>query len=123
MRGIAAGKCIQAVEAGEKPVLVGVSTTTTAGLLILSVICPPAGIIVGLIMKLRPDRETSALGGMLMYAGFIALLLLIVNWLWGMAEGLKPRLPQEKKAPEAPSQLLYPLWVVACAMLSRGRRS
>ena len=122
-RGIVAGKCIQAVEAGEKPVLVGVSTATTAGLLLFGVICPPVGIIFGLILRLRPDADTAAFGGMLMWASFIALLLFGVNSLWGLAEGLKTRLPQERKVPEAPAQLLYPLWAVACAMLNRVRRS
>jgi len=120
-RGIVAGRCIRAVEAGEKPLFVGISTTTKAGLLLFSFICPPVGLILGIVLKLRPHEETAALGGALMWAGFVALLAIVINLLWGMAEQIKTKPPPQRK-PEDAVLLFYPLWATMCSIMGRRHR-
>ncbi|MGD8238364.1 MAG: zinc ribbon domain-containing protein [Armatimonadota bacterium] len=119
-RGVLAGKCIRAVEAGEKPVIVGISPATQVGLLLFTIICPPLGITLGFVLKLRPDEETSAFGGMLILAGLIALLVFALNWLVGLAGQLKTKPRPERRAPGA-GVILYPLWTMASAMIERRR--
>ena len=99
-RGVMAGRSIRAVANGQKPVLVGISTATKAGLSLFSIICPPAGVILGLVLKASNDDETKALGGLLIWAGFAALLAVVLNWLWGLAEHIKikPRPDRTRKA-------------------------
>jgi hypothetical protein len=120
-RGVLAGKCIRAVQAGEKPLLVGISPATQVGLLLFGVICPPFGIILGIVLKLRPDEETAAFGGLLMWAGFLALLVFAVNLLVGLAQQLKARPRPQPMAPGA-GMILYLLCATAFAVIERRSR-
>ena len=122
VRAILAGRSIRAVEAGGKPAIVGISIATQGGLVLFSAICPPAGIIVGAILKLRRDEETAAFGGVMMWVGFIALLALAINCLWGLAEHLRTKPRPEPAVPRA-TLLLYPVWAIVSSRISRRKKS
>ncbi len=121
-RGLRAGQSIRAVADGEKPVPVGISMATKAGLLLFAIICPPMGLIMGLVFKLSNDDETAAMGGMLMLAGFVALLALVGNWLWGLAEHMKTKPRPTRKAADT-ALLLYALGAALSSSFAarRGR--
>lgn len=97
-RGVRAHQSIAAVARGEKPELVYLHSATRAGLIVVSAACPPAGIIFGLMMRiLGRDEDTKSLGGSMLIAAIIVLVILGLNMLWGLAANLKS--PAEQQPP------------------------
>lgn len=89
-RAIRAHQSIAAVARGEKPELVYLHAATRAGMIVVSAACPPAGIIFGLTMRiLGRDEDTKSLGGSMLLAAIIVLVILGLNMLWGLAANLK----------------------------------
>ena len=101
-RAVRAHQCIAAVSRGEKPELVYLHPTTRAGLIVVSVACPPAGLIFGLMMKvLGRDEDTKSLGGSMLIAAVIVFVILGLNMLWGLAANLKSPADSERAPAEA----------------------
>ncbi len=97
-RAIVAHKSIAAVARGEKPRVVYIHPTTRFGLILAAVFCPPAGLLFGLLMKLfGRDEDTKSLGGAMLLAAVAVLAIGLLNFLWGLAAGLRP--PPEGVAP------------------------
>jgi hypothetical protein len=124
VRGLKASKAIALVAANKKPEIVGISVATQIGMLIYAVICPPFGIIVGIIMKLSKDENTSALGGMVLLFGFGALIVLVGNWLWGLGEAAAAKRRPAPKVEEGAALwwMLLPLWAPVAARLRSARQ-
>ncbi len=101
-RAIRAHHSIAAVARGEKPELVYLHAATRAGLIVVSVACPPAGIVFGLMMKiLGRDEDTKSLGGSMLIAAIIVLVILGMNMLWGLAGNLKSPADDQRAPAEA----------------------
>ena len=99
-RAMIAYKSVQAVSRGEKPEVVYIHSATRVGIILGAVFCPPAGFLVGLLMKLfGRDEDTKSLGGSALLASVAVLAILLMNFLWGLAAGIKT--PEEQKVPGA----------------------
>lgn len=92
-------QAIQDVKFGGRPRVVGISSFTTAGLMLASFILPPLGLIVGIIFKLSKDSDTRDLGGRMITAAIVAVALFLLNLLIGLASALKNVKPATPKAP------------------------
>jgi len=87
LRFVAACRAIAAVNAGALPEVVGVIVLTRIGLLLASVLCPPFGIIMGVLLKLPESNELRELGGQMILLGAIAVAAVLASVLWDiMAE-------------------------------------
>ena len=75
---------IRNVEAGEKPEIVGLNAPLQIGLLLLAVFCPPAGLVLGIILRLSKDSDVAGFGGMLIWVSLGVIVLLAVNMLYGL---------------------------------------
>lgn len=93
IRGTAAAQSVRAVEAGEKPVIVGISPSTQAGIMLFALLCPVLGLVVGIIMKLGRDDQTKYLGGIVIWLNLAGMAILVLNWLWGKAAALRETRP------------------------------
>lgn len=100
MRGVAASQSIRAVEAGEKPVIVGISASTQAGIMLFALLCPVLGLVAGIVMKLARDDQTKSLGGIVIWLNLAVIGALILNWLWGLAAKLREAPPKELREPQ-----------------------
>jgi len=90
-RAILGQRSVAAVQRGEKPLVIGTHPATRAGLVLGALVCPPVGVVVGLIMKLGGKNEdTKAMGGQLFFVGLAVLIILGLNMLAGLAASLKP---------------------------------
>ncbi len=107
-RAVIAQRSIKAVERGEKPEVVYIHSATRSGMTLASVFCPPAGFICGLLMRLfGRDEDTKSLGGTMLLASVAVVGILLINFLWGLAAGLKPA--PEKTAPGGKTSALIDL--------------
>jgi hypothetical protein len=89
-RALLGQQSVAAVQRGEKPLVIGTHPATRAGLIIGAVVCPPVGVLVGLIMRLGGKNEdTKAMGGQLFIVGLAVLVILGLNMLSGLAANLK----------------------------------
>jgi len=95
IRGTTATQSIRAVEGGEKPVIVGISSGTQAGIMLFALLCPVLGLVVGIIMKLGRDEQTKSLGGIVIWLNLALMALLLLNYLWGLAARLHETKPPE----------------------------
>ena len=93
-------QAIQDVKFGGRPRVVGISTFTTIALVIASFILPPIGIVLGIIFKFSKDEDTRDLGGRMIWAGIIAIVLFLLNLLMGLAASLKSAKPAPKTVPQ-----------------------
>ena len=100
IRFIAATRAISAVKAGQIPDVVGVTILTRLGLLIGAVLLPPAGLILGIILKLSQSNELRELGSKMIYlaSAVIGLFLLAIAW-DVMAEFAQSRKPPSTATP------------------------
>ncbi len=87
-RVMLANRAIAQVKRSERPEVVGISSLTWAGLLLLSAACAPVGLILGIIFKLGQDQETRSLGGMMIKVSAIAIGLVVVNIVWNLLAGV-----------------------------------
>ena len=77
IRVAASWQAILDVQAGEKPEIVGLNPCLQVGFLLLAVCCPPAGIIVAIILRLSKDTDTVAFAGTLLYLSLIVAAVLL----------------------------------------------
>jgi len=91
-------QAIQDVKFGGRPRVVGISTFTVLGLLIASFVVPLFGIVLGIIFKLSKDEDTHDLGGKMIWAAVLAIVLFGINLLMGLASNLKSAAPAAKTA-------------------------
>jgi hypothetical protein len=97
-RALIAHKSITAVARGAKPEVVYIHPATRFGLVLASLCFPPAGLLFGLLMRMfGRDEDTKSLGGTMLTASLAVMGILVLNFLWGLAAGLKPA--PEKTAP------------------------
>ena len=82
---------VRNVEAGEKPEIVGLNGALQIGLLLLAVFCPPAGIIIGIIMKLSKDSDVSGFGGTVIWISLGVIVVLAANMLIGLLSEVAAR--------------------------------
>jgi len=121
MRAWTAMQSIAAVKRGEKPLIVSLHSGTRLGLMLASAVCPPAGIIIGVLLKLSRDEETRVVGGQCLLIAGIALVLHALNIVWGVAAHIKPKdepVPEDADA-DAKEAALVPLRHLACWVCSR----
>lgn len=83
-RFILGQKAIGQVMRGERPPVVGISQATIIGLLIASFVCPPLGIILGIIFKLAEDESTRDLGGGMIKSALIAIAVVAAHLVWNV---------------------------------------
>ncbi len=86
-RIVMAGRAIAQVKRAERPDLVGISSLTWYGLLIASFVCPPLGIILGIIFKFGQDDDTRALGGSMIRSALIAIAVVGAHLIWNALAG------------------------------------
>jgi hypothetical protein len=90
-RAVLGQKSVAAVARGKKPLVLGTHPATRAGLVLGAIVCPPVGVVVGLIMRVGARTEdTKAMGGQILLASVAVLAILGLNMLWGVAANLKP---------------------------------
>ncbi len=93
-RFILGQRAIAAVKREERPEVVGISRLTWIGLLIASFVCPPLGIVLGIIFVLSKDESTRHLGSQMIKSGIAAIVIvighLIWNWIAQMAASQAP---------------------------------
>jgi hypothetical protein len=76
---------IKLVEVGATPNVVHLSAFTQIGLLLLAFFAWPVGLIAGILFKFSKDADTKAIGGLMIYASLLAVGIMLVNGVWGMA--------------------------------------
>lgn len=81
-RFIQGQRAIAQVRAGERPDVIGISTLTAWGLIIASFVCPPLGIILGIIFKLAQDESTKDLGGAMIKSAIAAIAVVVLHLIW-----------------------------------------
>lgn len=87
-RLVVAHRAVNQVRAGERPDVVGISPLTWWGLLVASFVCPPLGLILGIIFKFGQDEETRHLGGSMIKSGIIALAVIGAHLIWNALANL-----------------------------------
>ncbi len=114
-RAILGARSVAAVARGEKPLVIDTHPATRAGLVIGALVCPPLGVVLGLIMRMGGKNEdTKAIGSQMFLVGLAVLVILGLNMLWGLAAGLKPATqPPGAKAAEETAMIrrLLAAWV------------
>ncbi len=83
LRWAACRRAVGDVERGEKPEIVGLNGLLAVGLLCLAVFCPPAGLILGIILRFSSDSDIAGFGGLLIWISLALILLVIGNMLYG----------------------------------------
>ncbi|MEA3402620.1 MAG: zinc ribbon domain-containing protein [Armatimonadota bacterium] len=86
-RFVLAQRAVAQVRAGERPDVVGISSMTAWGLIIASFVCPPLGIILGIIFTLGQDENTRDLGGTMIKSALIAVAVVIAHLIWNAVAG------------------------------------
>ena len=86
-RIVRAQRAIAQVKRAERPDLVGISSLTWYGLLIASFVCPPLGIILGIVFKFGQDDDTRALGGSMIKSALIAIAVVAGHLIWNAVAG------------------------------------
>ncbi|MGC9316552.1 MAG: zinc ribbon domain-containing protein [Armatimonadota bacterium] len=86
-RLVLAQRAVAQVRAGERPPVVGISGMTAWGLVIASFICPPLGIILGIIFKLAQDESTRDLGGAMVKSALVAVAVVVAHLIWNAVAG------------------------------------
>jgi len=76
-RAVLGQRSVNAVARGEKPLVIDIHPATRAGLVIGAFVCPPFGVILGLILKLGGKNEDiKALGSQVFFVGLGVTLVL-----------------------------------------------
>ena len=86
-RFFSANRAVAQVKRSERPDIVGISNVTKTGLLLVSVVCAPVGLILGIIFKFGRDEETKELGGSMLKVSAAVIGLVVLNILWNMVAG------------------------------------
>lgn len=84
-------KAIAQVKDGERPEVIGISSMTWIGLLIASFVCPPLGIVLGIIFMLGQDEQTKRLGSQMIKSALLAVAVVIVHLIWNAIEDFAAR--------------------------------
>jgi cellulose synthase/poly-beta-1,6-N-acetylglucosamine synthase-like glycosyltransferase len=77
--------------------VVGISSFTVIGLIIASFVIPPLGVILGILFKFSKDDDTRDLGGKMIMAAIVAIVLFAINLLVGLLSGLKAVQPRPER--------------------------
>ena len=77
-----ATSAIKAVLAGERPDVVGITIFTVMGLSLAAVVCPPLGIVMGLIMRIAGIGDVKEVGARMLNLGLLVIGLVTVTILW-----------------------------------------
>jgi hypothetical protein len=85
VRAVMAHQSIKAVEAGHKPVPVGIHPATQLGLILSAFVVPVLGLVAGVLLKLSSDDDTRAVGGTVLLVSGISLVAVGVSFLWDIA--------------------------------------
>jgi len=122
IRATTAMQSIAAVKRGEKPLVVSLHGATRAGLMLGAAVCPPAGIIIGVLLKLSRDEETRGVGGQCLVIAGLALLVHALNIVWGLAGHMKSKTEPkpEDVDQDAKEAALLPLRYLACWVRTRS---
>lgn len=91
IRRALAAAAVRNVEAGEKPEIVGLNGPLQIGLLLLAIACPPAGLVIGIIMRLSKDSDVAGFGGTLIKISILVLVVVAANMLFGVLAELANR--------------------------------
>ena len=95
----AVSSAITAVARNEIPNVVGIVVFTMVGLAIAAFFCPPLGIVVGVLLKLSRDPDTSSMGTTMIYAGLLSAGIVVMNTIWNLAgANLKTAAPAREPA-------------------------
>jgi len=86
-RLVVAHKAVNQVRSGERPDVIGVSPLTWWGLLVASFVCPPLGVVLGIIFKFGQDEETRHLGGSMIKSALIAIGVIVAHLIWNALAG------------------------------------
>lgn len=81
-------QAIEDVKFGGRPRIVGISSFTTAGLVLGSFVLPPLGLVLGILFKFSKDDDTRDLGGRMIMAALVAAGLLIIDLIVHLVSGL-----------------------------------
>ncbi len=91
LRGIAATRSIREVDEGHKPEIVGIASTTQAGVMLFALLCPVLGLPAGIALKLGHDDQTKSLGSITIWLSVIALAFIALNYVWALGAQLLQR--------------------------------
>ncbi|MGD9495857.1 MAG: zinc ribbon domain-containing protein [Armatimonadota bacterium] len=86
-RVVVAHRAVNLVRRNERPPVVGISLATWYGLLIAAFVCPPLGIILGIVFKMGQDEETRTLGGSMIKSALIAVAVVAAHLIWNAVAG------------------------------------
>ncbi len=86
---LATTRAIEQVRSNLKPDIVHVSTFTVIGFVVLAVFCPPAGLVVGLVLRFGRNPDLRPVGGTMTVVSAAVLGLFLLNLLGGLAQSLK----------------------------------
>ena len=86
-RVVLAHRAIAQVKRAERPDVVGISSLTWLGLLIASFVCPPLGLVLGIVFKFGQDEDTQALGGSMIKSALIAIAVVAAHLIWNAVAG------------------------------------
>ncbi|MFW6156369.1 MAG: hypothetical protein ACOC7J_03530 [Armatimonadota bacterium] len=92
-RFILGQRAIAAVKRGERPAVIGISQLTWVGLLIASFVCPPLGIILGIIFVLSKDESTRHLGSQMIKSAIFAIVVILAHLIWNAIVDFTSREP------------------------------
>lgn len=84
IRVVTATRAIAAARRGERPPVVAISPFTKTGLLVGSLLLPPFGLILGIIFKLGQDEETRWLGGRMIWAAVVCIVVVGAHLIWNL---------------------------------------
>jgi len=94
-RGIAAGRAIREVKAGQKPTIVSLTIVTYWGLLLTALFCPPLGLIVAIALKFSSDEDIKSAAGTMIWVSLIVIAALIANVIPVLIQMFHPSAAQE----------------------------
>ncbi len=98
-RAIKAGQAIRDVKAGTKPTIVALSAATYWGLLLTALVCPPLGLILGIVLKFSSDEDIKSTAGTMVMISLVVIGALIVNAIPGIMETFRASAPAQQPSP------------------------